>query len=75
MNIERLLVRTLIYMGAGFVVVVVSLRILLPPVAFEMLVIEGVLEPICLFGLLPAVIVGIPAYLVYRFWKWRKGSK
>lgn len=75
MNLGHPLSRILIGLGATIFVALVVLRILLPRVAFEMLIVEGVLEPICWFGLFPALVVGIPVYLVYRLWKWRKGSK
>lgn len=75
MNLDQPFSRILAGLGVTIFVVVVALRILLPGVAFDMLVIEGVLEPICWFGLFPALVVGIPVFLTYRFWKWRKGSK
>jgi len=69
MNLKQLLVRILIGLGAGVFVVLLALRILLPREVFVIVIIEGMLEPIFWFGLFPALVVGIPVYLVYRLWK------
>lgn len=72
MNLKVLLKRSLIVLAAGVVALLILMRILLPRYIFEIIIIEGLLESVCWFGLLPLLIVGTPIYLAYFFLKNRR---